>query len=290
MDNIVCFRCLQSDHLENECSTISSPITTKQRCGYCGNQGHTSNVHCVKNFEQRHDIVKLLGYEHFQNWFLEFEFRNWWQVNGRIGVPLFKVYPCKTGERRQWKTWETHAPSLRKDKFHVQQQPTFGFLPSNTILHPTCRVFEYLPRPFFPSTKPKRPPKMPPTVKSKSPPATKFSSFIDVKMDATNCSIKTSDPNIPIRWRQNNRVVSIEIGLSGVSQNEVTPLWEENSLRIEVKNQALKTKYFLELELANDINFLTYRVSSQYIEVKVKKSIQDDIINGKSWQNLYKKI
>ncbi len=37
----------------------------------------------------------------FREWFFETEFRSWWQLNGCVGVPLYKIYKRNTAWRRE---------------------------------------------------------------------------------------------------------------------------------------------------------------------------------------------
>ena len=83
----------------------------KQRnCDICDTQGHMSYLHQTKDYEKRHEIIQQLGYEPFQDWFHEFEFRNWWQSNGRIDVPLGKIPRRIAGNNKTLRDWATRAP------------------------------------------------------------------------------------------------------------------------------------------------------------------------------------
>ena len=44
-----------------------------------------------------------LQWEHEDEWFYDNEFRSWWQLNGCIGVPLYKLYRRNT----EWKNTAT---------------------------------------------------------------------------------------------------------------------------------------------------------------------------------------
>ena len=260
MDSTVCLRCLESGHLEKQCSLISSNLTLRS-CSTCGGYNHISSVHDVQDFEYRHDIIQLMGYEPFQDWFLDFEFRNWWQVNGRIRVPLYKIYPGSNGARREWKEWNKHAPSLQKDNYCISP-PTYNLPPTKP---------EFIPKPLM-----------------LRPPPTMFSGYIDLIFSHSNQSIKTSHPNVPIKWRQNNKFISVKIELENVCQNEVMTQLEDRTVRIDVEKCNPTFKYFLQIELAHDINFLCYNISSQYLEVKLRKTFQDELDGGGSWKNLIK--
>jgi len=54
------------------------------------------------NFKQRRAIVDTLGWQPFTDWFFQNEFRSWWQLNGCLGVPLYKLYKRNT----EWRTGE----------------------------------------------------------------------------------------------------------------------------------------------------------------------------------------
>ena len=75
-------------------------------CDICKYEGHTSLTHSTQDYEQRHDTIQRMGYESFQDWFHEFEFRNWWQLNGRTGVPLYRIprhyMPCHITHNNAW--------------------------------------------------------------------------------------------------------------------------------------------------------------------------------------------
>jgi len=92
-----CPRCLAWDHWEDTCWTQDSPVHV---CATCNYEGHAEEVHTAEKFTQRRACVDTLGWEPFQEWFYNNEFRSWWQVMGCVGVPLYKIYPRKT----QWKT------------------------------------------------------------------------------------------------------------------------------------------------------------------------------------------
>jgi hypothetical protein len=46
-------------------------------------------------------IVDTLGWKVFVDWFYDSHFRCWWQLNGCVGVPLYKVYKRNSEWRRQ---------------------------------------------------------------------------------------------------------------------------------------------------------------------------------------------
>ena len=70
------------------------------QCETCQEYGHHKVVHDAADFRQRRAIVDTLGWEPFQNWFYESSFRSWWQLNGLVGVPLYRIYKRKN----DWKS------------------------------------------------------------------------------------------------------------------------------------------------------------------------------------------
>ena len=68
------------------------------QCETC--QSHHKILHDTTDFRQRRTIVDSLGWEPFQNWFYESSFRSWWQSNGLVGVPLYRIYKRKN----EWKS------------------------------------------------------------------------------------------------------------------------------------------------------------------------------------------
>ena len=127
-------------------------------------------------------------------------------------------------------------------------------------------------------------------VKPRSPP-TKFSNPRKVDMDLTISAITTSDPNIIVKWRQNDRLVSIEIEIDNVLRNKVMTTWDENSLRIEAENHSAGC-YCIEIQLAHPImeNFCTYKVFPEKLEVKDKKRTADTtkLVDDHQWTSLFK--
>jgi len=93
----LCPRCLSWDHWENSCPVLENQYV----CTRCNYIGHLEEVHDVTKFTQRRTCVDLLGWEPFKTWFYETDFRNWWQVSGCVGVPLYRIYPRKTEWRRE---------------------------------------------------------------------------------------------------------------------------------------------------------------------------------------------
>ena len=67
-----CPRCLAWDHWEDSCPYLDYV------CTYKGIQyiGHTEEVHKVEDFAQRRACVDCLGWEPFQEWFYNNEFRS----------------------------------------------------------------------------------------------------------------------------------------------------------------------------------------------------------------------
>merc|ERR1719317_848508 len=104
-----CPRCLSWDHWEESCWAADSPMPVCQRCNY---EGHTPEVYNTDVHEQRRACVDALGWEPFQEWFYDQQFRTWWQVMGGVGVPLYKIYKRKT----EWKT-EKPEPKEEEDRY-----------------------------------------------------------------------------------------------------------------------------------------------------------------------------
>jgi hypothetical protein len=142
----------------------------------------------------------------------------------------------------------------------------------------------------LPSEKPNVPQRRRTEVKPRLPP-TKFSKLKRVDMDLTNSALTTSDPNIIVQWRQNDRLVSIEIEIDNVLRDKVMTTWDETSLKIEAENK-FAVCYHIEIELAHPImeNFCTFKVFSEKLEVKVKKSTKDvtQPVNDHQWTSLFK--
>ena len=89
---------MEWDHWEDTCWTN---LTSDDRleCLNCLQLGHSSTVHDAVDYKQRRAIVDALGWENFKEWFYDNEFRSWWQLNGCVGVPLYKLYKRNT----EWK-------------------------------------------------------------------------------------------------------------------------------------------------------------------------------------------
>lgn len=98
-DDLLCPRCLEWDHWEDTCPFNDSEMPAQ--CNICGHMGHKSSIHAVTGFQQRRAIVDTISWEPFIEWFYESVFRSWWQLNGCVGVPLYKVYRRKTNWRTE---------------------------------------------------------------------------------------------------------------------------------------------------------------------------------------------
>ena len=66
---LYCPRCLSWDHWEDSCPYLDYV------CSICQYIGHTEKVHTAENFSQRRACVDALGWEPFQDWFYNNEFR-----------------------------------------------------------------------------------------------------------------------------------------------------------------------------------------------------------------------
>lgn len=141
-NKLLCPRCMESGHWENTCPIITSSTYKLLKCDICEQQGHALAVHSAKYFKQRRAIVRTLGWKPFQGWFLEFDFRNWWQSNARIGVPLYKIFRTQDGNLKQWKDWKNFVP--RKPKNFVTNSDFMPrFQQPNTFSSSTARAFPY---------------------------------------------------------------------------------------------------------------------------------------------------
>ena len=68
--DLCCPRCLSWDHWEDSCSYLNYV------CSICQDIGHTEKVHTAEKFSQRRACVDALGWEPFQDWFYNNEFRS----------------------------------------------------------------------------------------------------------------------------------------------------------------------------------------------------------------------
>ena len=81
------------------------------QCETCQAYGHHKVVHDTTDFRQRRAIVDTLSWENFQEWFYESSFRSWWQLNGLVGVPLYRLYKRKN----DWKSGGPIEPTMDPD-------------------------------------------------------------------------------------------------------------------------------------------------------------------------------
>jgi hypothetical protein len=95
--DLSCPRCLDWNHWEDSCPNVDVI------CSSCNNVGHLPSLHDASNYKQRRMIVDTLGWEPFREWFYELSFRSWWQLNGCVGVPVYKIY-------RRKNEWRTEGP------------------------------------------------------------------------------------------------------------------------------------------------------------------------------------
>jgi hypothetical protein len=105
--NLFCPRCLDWNHWEDTCLAVNMLCTT------CNLSGHCPIVHSAENFEQRRVVVDTLGWEPFKVWFYESTFRSWWQLNGHVGVPLYKIYPRNS-------EWRYEIGALESDDENIE--------------------------------------------------------------------------------------------------------------------------------------------------------------------------
>ena len=104
---LMCPRCMEFDHWEDTCWTNLSS-DDRLECLNCSQLGHSSAVHDASDYKQRRAIVDTLGWEPFKEWFYDNEFRSWWQLNGCVGVPLYRLYKRNT-------EWKNTAPKPTED-------------------------------------------------------------------------------------------------------------------------------------------------------------------------------
>jgi len=104
--NLTCPRCLDWNHWEDSCPE------TDNFCTICSTMGHHPAVHEVTDYKQRRMVVDTLGWQAFREWFYELSFRSWWQLNGCLGVPLYKIYRRKN----EWRTEGPIIDTLVKDE------------------------------------------------------------------------------------------------------------------------------------------------------------------------------
>ncbi|QQP50102.1 Uncharacterized protein FKW44_010994 [Caligus rogercresseyi] len=118
--NLKCPRCLEWEHWEDTCPTalISTDCSV---CSICGSEGHVAVVHSAKEFNQRRCIVDMLGWEGFREWFYEEDFRSWWQLNGLVGVPLYKIY-------RRTTEWRLEPKAEEREESAVSSKTKGGYL------------------------------------------------------------------------------------------------------------------------------------------------------------------
>jgi len=124
--NLKCPRCLQWEHWEDSCPFNDEP--NRAQCEVCKEFGHISIVHEASDFRQRRAIVDTLGWQPFQSWFYENEFRSWWQLNGLVGVPLYRIYKRKN----DWKSGGPIEPAT--DPNDINNESSAGVVGgSNTL-------------------------------------------------------------------------------------------------------------------------------------------------------------
>jgi len=83
-------------------------LTLYPKCNYvhCSSRfGHRADVHLTTDFSERYALIHQLGWKPFRHWFVEPDFRQWWQLNSLTGVPLYKIYLTKEHQFKVWRTW-----------------------------------------------------------------------------------------------------------------------------------------------------------------------------------------
>ena len=275
----------------------------------------------------------MLGYEPFQDWFHEFEFRNWWQLNGRTGVPLYRIprhyMPCHHTHNNAWRDWATHAPihdkgfKASKEFLHwpsVLPLSKYPDLAESPLLNVSLMdsyehlLFDEWPPvgkpankkknrsssscsnaenfdignwiPVIPRPQPPSPTKFP-TKEDKLPP-TKFCDYRYIAVQFSTPALTTSDPNVSLKWKQNNKLIKIEIDIDDVGREHIDLSWDEKSLTLEIEKNFSRL-YFLRIQFAHEImdNFCIYKVNPENIEFTVKKKIANKFENSDDqWKSL----
>ena len=307
-------------------------------CDICKCEGHTSLTHSTQDYEQRHDIIQRMGYESFQDWFHEFEFRNWWQLNGRTGVPLYRIprhyMPCHITHNNAWRDWATNAPihdkgsKASKEFLHwpsvlplskypdLAESPLLNVSLVDSSEHFTFDEWPPVGKPankkknrssfscsnaenfviedwnrVIPWTQPPSPTKF--STKGDNVESTKFGDYRYIAVQFSTPAITTSDPDVCLKWKQNNKLVKIEIDINDVVREQIDLSWDEKSLTLEIENnvylEECQKVYFLRIQFAHEImdNFCTYKVNPKNIEVTVKKKLANKFENSDDqWKSL----
>ena len=96
-------KCLpeRSDHHQsgNDQRPIDSTSELEEIIGETWNDGKDlttktfDNLLQTEDFNRRVEVIEEHGYQHFTSWFQDQDqkFLNWWQLNGKIGVPIYKI-------------------------------------------------------------------------------------------------------------------------------------------------------------------------------------------------------
>ena len=79
---------------------------------------YSPKCHDVTDFRQRRVIIDTIGWEPFQSWFYENEFRSWWQLNGLMGVPLYRIYKRKN----DWKSGGPIEPATDPNEMEPKSE------------------------------------------------------------------------------------------------------------------------------------------------------------------------
>ena len=123
---------------------------------------------------------------------------------------------------------------------------------------------------------------------NKSLPPTKFSEYRYVAVQFSSPAIESSDPDVCLKWSQNNKCVRLAIEIDNVSQEQIDLSYDEKSLTLVIEDNGSRV-YFLKIQFAHEImdNYCLYKVNPKNIIVTVKKKIT--ITNGSGddkWKSL----
>ena len=123
---------------------------------------------------------------------------------------------------------------------------------------------------------------------SKSPLPTTFSDYRYVAVQFSSPTIESSDPDVCLKWSQNNKFVRMEIDIENVSEEQIDLAWDEKSLTLVIEDKGSRI-YFLKIRFAHGImdNHCIYEVNPKNIIVTVKKKMP--IMNGSGndqWKSL----
>ena len=123
---------------------------------------------------------------------------------------------------------------------------------------------------------------------NKLPPPTKFSDYRYIAVQFSSPAIESSDPDVCVKWSQNNKCVRVAIDIDNPSREQIDLSYDEKSLTLVIEDKGSRV-YFLKIRFAHEImdNYCLYKVNPKNIIVTVKKKIT--IMNGigdDKWKSL----